>query len=138
MKKFRKIAEKFRYLEDYNKEERLKITLLSTPQLVLKYAEEMKNCAGSYVNRVSNGQYLLLMIFDNTKERLQTEHKQFMMGMFVSSLGLEFEQLKGPCNSLASDRQKEMVMKYLEEKDISFKEVRDLKVGSTNANVLFN
>jgi hypothetical protein len=126
--KFRTIAEKFRYLEDYDKEEGLKVTLLSTPQLVLKYAEEMRNCAGSYVNRVSNGQYLLLMFFDNTKERKVDEHKQFMMGMFVSSMGLEFEQFKGPCNSLASDRQKEMAMKYLEEKDISFKEVRDLKM----------
>lgn len=136
--KFRKIAEKFRYLEDYDKEEGLKITLLATPQLVLKYAEELKNCAGSYVNRIGNGQYLLLMVFDNTKERMQKEHKQFMMGMFIGHTGLEFEQLKGPCNSLASDRQKEMVMKYLEEKDISFKEVRDLKVGSANTNVLFN
>ncbi len=130
--KFRKIADKFRYLEDYDKEEGLKITLLSTPQLVLKYAEEMKNCAGSYVNRISNGQYLLLMFFDNTKERIQTEHKQFMMGMFVSSVGLEFEQFKGPCNSQASDRQKEMAMKYLGEKDISFKEVRDLKIDFVN------
>ena len=130
--KFRKIAEKFRYLEDYDKEEGLKITLLSTPQLVLKYAEEMSNCAGSYVNRISNGQYLLLMFFDNTKERKIDEHKQFMMGMFVSSMGLEFEQFKGPCNLLASDRQKEMVIKYLEEKDISFKEVRDLKIESSN------
>ncbi len=130
--KFRKIAEKFRYLEDYDKEEGLKITLLATPQLVLKYAEELKNCAGSYVNRISNGQYLLLMVFDNTKERMQKEHKQFMMGMFIGHTGLEFEQLKGPCNSLASDRQKEMAMKYLEEKDISFKEVRDLKIESSN------
>jgi hypothetical protein len=136
--KFRKIAEKFRYLEDYDKEEGLKITLLATPQLVLKYAEELKNCAGSYVNRISNGQYLLLMIFDNTKERLQAEHKQFMLGMFVSSLGLEFEQLKGPCNLLASDRQKEMVIKYLEEKDISFKEVRDLKIYNNKESVINN
>lgn len=130
--KFRKITEKFKYLEDYDKEEGLKITLLSTPQLILKYANEMKNCAGSYVNRVSNGQYLLLMIFDNTKERNLEEHKQFMLGMFISSVGLEFEQLKGPCNLLASDRQKEMVMKYLEEKDISFKEVRDLKINNNS------
>jgi len=127
--KFRKIADKFRYLEDYDKEEGLKVTLLSTPQLVIKYATEMKNCAGSYVNRISNGQYLLLMFFDNTKERQVVEHKQFMMGMFISSIGLEFEQFKGPCNATASDRQKEMAIKYLEEKDISFKEVRDLKVN---------
>lgn len=128
--KFRKITEKFIYLEDYDKEEGFKITLLATPQLVLKYAEELKSCAGSYVNRISNGQYLLLMVFDNTKGRMQKEHKQFMMGMFVGHTGLEFEQLKGPCNLLASDRQKEMVMKYLEEKDISFKKVRDLMLQS--------
>jgi hypothetical protein len=128
--KFMKFAERFRYLEDYN--EGLKIKLLANPKSVLDAANEMKNCSGSYVTRISNGQYLLIMVYDKTKERKSDEDEKFMIGMNVTSIGLEFEQLKGPCNKQASNRQKELVIEYLKEKEISYREVRDLKMDTLN------
>jgi hypothetical protein len=125
--KFKKFAEKFSFLEEYEGD--LKIKLLSTPAMVLKAADEMKNCAGSYVTRISQGKYLILMLEDKSDKRVELDSK-FMLGLNLSSTtGLEFEQLKSVCNRKASDRQKTMVMKYLEEKDISYKEINDLRLG---------
>jgi hypothetical protein len=125
--KFKKFAEKFSFLEEYEGD--LKIKLLSTPAMVLKAADEMKNCAGSYVTRISQGKYLILMLEDKSDKRAEMDSK-FMLGLNLSSTtGLEFEQLKSVCNRKASDRQKTMVMKYLEEKDISYRETNDLRLG---------
>ncbi len=125
--RFIRFAERFKYLEEYEKEN-IKIKLLSNPKLVVDAGNDMKNCAGSYVTRISNGTYLLLMMYDKTKEKAYGEDDKFMIGMNVSNTGLEFEQLKGPCNNQASNRQKEIVIKYLEDKEISYKEIRDLKI----------
>lgn len=124
--KFIKFAEKFKYLEEYD--ESVKIKLLSMPTMVLDAAKEMKNCAGSYVTRISQGKYLLLMVYDKTKEKSTDEHGKFMMGLNVTQAGLEFEQFKASCNEPSSNRQKRLIMDYLEEKDISYREVRDLKI----------
>jgi hypothetical protein len=126
--KFKKFAEKFSFLEEYD--ENLKVKLLSTPAMVLKAAEEMKNCAGSYVTRISQGKYLILMLEDKRPDRKESDTK-FMLGLNLSSsTGLEFDQLKTVCNRLGSNRQKEMVMKYLEDKDISYREKSDLRVDT--------
>ena len=126
--KFKKFAEKFSFLEEYD--ENLKVKLLSTPAMVLKAAEEMKNCAGSYVTRIRQGKYLILMLEDKRPDRKESDTK-FMLGLNLSSsTGLEFDQLKTVCNRLGSNRQKEMVMKYLEDKDISYREKSDLRVDT--------
>jgi hypothetical protein len=124
--KFKKFAKKFEYLEDYK--DTLKIKVLSTPKMVLDAAQEMRNCAGSYVTRISQGKYILVMIWDSSKQKTPEEDNQFMMGLTVNVNGLEFEQLKANCNRLASDRQRKLVMTYLKNKDISFQEVRDLRI----------
>lgn len=134
--KFIKFAEKFKYLENYEKP--IKIKLLSMPSMVLEYAKEMKNCAGSYVTRISQGKYLLLMIYDKTQEKVAEEHTKFMMGLNVTQAGLEFEQFKAPCNESASNRQKKLIMEYLEDKDISYREVRDLKISDDERGNLGN
>ena len=51
-----------------------------------------------------------------------------MIGLNVTQTGLEFEQFKGDCNEKASNRQKETIKKYLEDKDISYREVSDLMI----------
>jgi hypothetical protein len=124
--RFAMFAERFKYLEEWDGD--YKIKLLAKPKMVLDAAKDMKNCAGSYVTRISNGTYLLLMIYDKSKEKTTEEHDRFMMGLNVTPAGLVFEQLKAPCNDLASNRQKELTMSYLEDKDISYKEVRDLRI----------
>lgn len=131
--KFKKFAEKFSFLEEYD--ESLKIKLLSTPAMVLKAAEELKNCAGSYVTRISQGKYLILMLEDKSKDRVEGD-KNFMLGLNLSSAtGLEFDQLKTVCNRLGSNRQKEMVMKYLEDKDISYREKNDLRITMNDTRI---
>lgn len=125
--KFVIFAEKFKYLEDYGGE--YKLTLLSQPKLVLDAAKDMKNCAGSYVTRISRGKYLLLLANDKSKERNLDEKSRFMLGLNVSNEGLVFEQFKGDCNHPASNRQREMMKLYLEDKDISYKDVGDLRLS---------
>lgn len=135
--RFVKFAEKFKYLEDYDGD--YKLTLLSQPKLVLDAAKDMKNCAGSYITRISKGQYLLLLAQDKSKEKSSEEKARFMLGLTVSTTGLQFEQFKGDCNFPASNRQREMMMSYLEDKDISYKDVGDLRISrNTDKNKLFN
>ena len=124
--RFVEFAKKFKYLEDYIGD--YKLTLLSQPKLVLDAARDMKNCAGSYVTRISRGQYLLLLASDKSKERNSDEKSRFMLGLNVSNEGLIFEQFKGDCNFPASNRQREMMKLYLEDKDISYKDVGDLRI----------
>lgn len=124
--RFIEFAKKFKYLEDYSGD--YKLTLLSQPKLVLDAAKDMKNCAGSYVTRISRGQYLLLLASDKSKERNVDEKSRFMLGLNVSNEGLIFEQFKGDCNFPASNRQRNMMKLYLEDKDISYKDVGDLRI----------
>jgi hypothetical protein len=124
--RFVEFAKRFKYLEDYIGD--YKLTLLSQPKLVLDAAKDMKNCAGSYVTRISKGQYLLLLANDKSKERNIDEKSRFMLGLNVSNEGLIFEQFKGDCNFPASNRQREMMKLYLEDKDISYKDVGDLRI----------
>ena len=126
--KFINFAEKFKYLEDYNGD--YKIKLLYKPKMVLNAAKDMKNCAGSYVTRISKGQYLLLLAYDKSKDKKIKEKDRFMVGLNVTQTGLEFEQFKGDYNQKASNRQKEMLKKYLEDKDISYRDVSDLMIES--------
>jgi hypothetical protein len=124
--RFVQFAKKFKYLEEYDGD--YKLTLLSQPKLVLDAAKDMKNCAGSYVTRISRGQYLLLLANDKSEERNIDEKSRFMLGLNVSNEGLIFEQFKGDCNFPASNRQREMMKLYLEDKDISYKDVGDLRI----------
>ena len=124
--RFVEFAKKFKYLEDYNGD--YSLTLLSQPKLVLNAAKDMKNCAGSYVTRISKGQYLLLIANDKSKDKTSEEKTRFMLGLNVLTTGLMFEQFKGDCNFPASNRQREMMKLYLEDKDISYKDVGDLRI----------
>jgi hypothetical protein len=129
--KFKKIAQKYLYLEDISDlkdfNHNIKIKVLSNPKLVLEASKEMKNCAGSYVNRISEEKYLLCMLYDNRKEN--DGDKKLMLGFNVSNYGLELEQMKGPCNRRASSSQIDIAIDYLKGKEIAFKEIRDLRKG---------
>ena len=129
-KRFVEFAKKFKYLEEYDGD--YSLTLLSQPKLVLDAAVDMKNCAGSYVTRISKGQYLLLIAHDKSKEKTGEEKTRFMLGLNVLTTGLMFEQFKADCNFPASNRQREMIKLYLEDKDISYKDVGDLRITREN------
>lgn len=119
----------YKILEDYDKN--LKIRLIRTPELLLKAAQDMRNCSGSYVNRVSSGQYLLCIVEDIDPERKE-EPKEFMLGMRVDKYGkLEFDQVKASSNRQGSDRFKKNIMEFLQEKEISYQELADLKLSTS-------
>lgn len=126
---FKNFVSKFKILEDYN-EDGMRVKLIPDPTLLIKEANEMSNCAGSYVTRVTNGQYLLLTIDDNNKDRKSKEAKRFMLGLRVSKDGLEFDQVKSAFNERGSDRFKRQVIEYLKTKDISFRDYGDIKLNN--------
>jgi len=132
-KDFTSSVMKYNVLEEY--ENKLKVRLIKTPELLLKYAQDMKNCAGSYVNRVSNGQYILCIIEDIDENRNKVDPELYMLGLRANKYGeLEFDQVKAACNIQGPDRFKVNVMEFLQEKEISYKELSDLKLSTSSRN----
>ena len=131
-KDFNTFVMKYKILEEYDIENcPLKIKTIKTPNMLLDYAKSMKNCAGSYVNRVSDEKYVLCIISDIDNERKESEPKEYMLGFIVDKYGgLEFDQVKAACNVQGPDRFKKNVMDYLQEKEISYKELSDLKLST--------
>ncbi len=146
-KGFVSFVSNYKVLEEYDN--KLKVSLIKTPESLLKASKEMRNCAGSYVNRVSNGQYLLCMIEDIDPDMQKDEPKEFMLGLKSDKYGrLEFDQVKASSNRQGSDRFKKNVMEFLQEKEIDYKELADLRLSNSkspapvfennNLNVLLN
>jgi hypothetical protein len=130
-KDFVSFVMKYNVLEEYD-ENKLKVRLIRTPELLLKASQDMRNCASSYVNRISNCQYVLCLIEDIDENRAKTEPLIYMLGLKANVYGeLEFDQVKAACNMQGPDRFKTNVMEFLQEKEISYKELSDLKL-STN------
>jgi hypothetical protein len=92
----------------------------------------MKNCAGSYIRRVALGEYVAFNVYDNNPERKAEEFYEYMMVLELGDYGLEFVGVKGPCNIYGPDRLKRDVIKFLEDNDISYKEVPSIRLGVTN------
>jgi len=129
-KDFVSFVKKYTILEEY--EGKLAVKLIKTPELLLKYANDMKNCAGSYVNRVSNGQYVLCMVSDIDEERTKIDPELYMLGLTANKYGeLEFDQIKAACNVQGSDRFKKNVMDFLQEKEIPYRELADLRLSTS-------
>ena len=131
-KDFVSFVMKYKVLEDYDN--KLKVSLIRSPELLLKASQEMRNCAGSYVNRVSSGQYLICMLTDTDPEIQYGEPKEFMLGLKADKYGrLEFDQVKASSNRQGSDRFKKNVMEFLQEKEIAYKELSDLRLSTSTS-----
>lgn len=129
-KEFIRFVLQYKFLEEYDI--KLKIRLIRTPDLLLKASQKMRNCSGSYVNRVSNSQYLLCLVEDMDGKREAGEPREFMLGLTADKYGkLEFDQVKAACNKQGSDRFKNNIMHFLQEKEISYKELADLKLSTS-------
>jgi hypothetical protein len=129
-KDFVHFVSQYKVLEEYNNN--LQVRLIRTPELLLKAAQDMRNCAGSYVNRVSNSQYILCIVEDTDPNKDSKEPKEFMLGMRADKYGkLEFDQVKASNNRPGSDRFKTNVMEFLQEKEISYKELADLRLSTS-------
>ena len=128
--KFVNFVNKYKYLEEYDGV--LNFQLIKSPDQLLREAEDMHNCAGSYVSRIAEEQYLLFIVQDLSPERKKQEDVKFMFGLKVTKYGIEFDQVKSICNRQGSDRFKTQIMKYLEDKDISYKELADLRLTTSH------
>lgn len=128
--KYIQFSHKFKYLEDYKGP--VKIKVIDTPDKLVAKANQMKNCAASYVRRVSLGEYIAFSVYDNNTNRRSEEFYEYMMVLELGKYGLEFIGVKGPCNIYGPDRFKKDVMEFLEKNDIAYKEVPSIKLGVEN------
>lgn len=129
-KKYVDFSNKFKYLENYKGP--IQIKVIDSPEKLVKKATEMKNCSASYVRRVALGEYIAFNVYDNNLERKSEEFYEYMMVLELGKYGLEFIGVKGPCNIYGPDRLKKDVIKFLEDNDISYKEVPSIKLGVVN------
>jgi len=127
--RFVEFSNKFKFLETYSSDLdiNLKINLINTPMELMNQAVDMHNCAGSYIRRVSNGEYIAFIVYDNSPNKTSDEFYKYMMVLEITPLGLEFVGIKSKYNKYGSNRFKEEVKKYLIDKDISFQDVPSIK-----------
>jgi len=128
--KYQKFVEKYKELEKYDNKD-IRIKLVGTIESLMFWAKELNNCAASYAIRVLNGKYLLAIVeYKTFKEDTEKNNlKNFLMGFTVDKRGmLEFDQIKSTNNQRGSNKLKMIVMDYLREKDITFREVADLSM----------
>jgi uncharacterized protein YxeA len=128
--KYSSFSNKFQYLEEYKGN--ISVKVINNPENLVAKAKEMKNCAASYVRRVALGEYIAFNVYDNNSERRPEEFYEYMMVLELGKYGLEFVGVKGPCNIYGPDRLKKDVIKFLEENDISYKEVPSIRLGVSN------
>lgn len=134
--KFIEFSNKFKYLEVYSSS--LEIKIISTPRELIDAAVEMHNCAGSFVSRVANEEYVSFIVYDNSPFREKNEYHKYMMVLEVTKLGLELVGIKSYCNTYGNDRFKLDMMEYLIEKDISFKDVPSIKLSVKSVEQSYN
>ncbi len=127
--KFKSFVERFVFLEsreDYDGP--IEIKLIKTPSMLINEGIQMKHSASSYSKKVITESYVIAQLFDKSDDKPKDDLDRFTIGFTFDSLnGLEFHQIKGFANKPASDRLKKMLMEYLTIKDISFRQVRDLR-----------
>jgi hypothetical protein len=135
-KDFVSFVETFKVLEEENFNNKLRVKLILTPENLLNAAKRLRNCAGSYVNRIADKQYVLCMIEDIDPKRGVHEPFEYMFGLLVNNYGeLAFDATKSACNKIGSDRYKVNIMEYLQEKEIPYKELADLRLSTSGREI---
>ena len=140
--KYIDFSKKFSYLEGNHTDKKgrfsFEVKIISTPAELLNSAVEMHNCAGSYINKVANGQYVPFLVYDNSAKRKADEYYKYMMVLEVTKYGLEFVGIKSYCNQYGTDRFKTSVTDFLIENDISFKDVPSIKLGVQSSELSYS
>lgn len=128
--KFKSFVDRFLSLEsriDYDGP--LEIKLIKTPAQLIAEGAQMKHSASSYCKVVIDGVYVIGQIFDKSEDLPDGEQRRYTIGFNYNNRdGIEFDQVKGVCDSQGSDRFKNLVMNWLMAKNIPFKPIRDLKI----------
>ena len=90
---------------------------------------EMRHSASEYARNVARGEFLMGSLFDRDPNRPEDEMERYTVGFkYDKKNGLVFDQVKGFANKLGSNRFKKLVMEYLTDKDVSYKQGKDLKL----------
>jgi len=120
----------FVFLEDRsNYDGPLKIVLLSTPAMIIQEGIQLRHSGAAYAKNVASRTYLMGQVFDNDPERAEGELIRYTIGFkYDKHKGLVFDQVKGFANQTGSNRFKQLVMDWLQLKDVSFQPIKDLKI----------
>lgn len=126
---YEKYVKKYAWLEEKGEYDGpIEAKLLRTLGEFMREGQLMNSSQGAYGQQVAQEIYLVAMIIDHSDVKKDGEEKRFTIGFSIDRYGfLEFDQLKGYRNSQASDATKKLVMEWMEQKDISFQQVTDLK-----------
>ena len=133
--KYQNFVDKYKSIEDYQHPD-IEVKLIDTVEGLLFWAKQLNNSAAAYAINVERGIYLMAMVNYKTfkKDDKIGNLKNFMLGLNVDKRGtLEFDQFKSTNNQLASNKLKLILMDYLKEKDISFRELEDLSLTEVQA-----
>lgn len=127
-----KFVSQFSFLEDRtNYNGPLEIKLLSTPAMIIKEGIELRHSGAAYAKNVASGQYLMGQVFDRDENRKEDELIRYTIGFKHDKYkGLVFDQVKGFANKLGSNRFKKLIMEWLENKDVSFQPIKDLRIDN--------
>lgn len=127
-----KFVSQFAFLEDRtNYSGPLEIKLLSTPAMIIKEGVELRHSGAAYAKNVASGQYLMGQVFDRDENRQEDELIRYTIGFKHDKYkGLVFDQVKGFANKTGSNRFKKLVMEWLENKDVSFQPIKDLRIDN--------
>lgn len=134
--KYQNFVEKYKEIENYNSKD-IKVKLIGTIESLMFWAKELNNCSASYAARVLNQQYLLAIVeYKTFKDDEDSKNlKNFMIGFTIDKRGmLEFDQIKSTNNQRGSNKFKMLIMEFLREKDITFREVADLSISFDSKN----
>ena len=131
---YQNFVDKYRSLEDY-KHPDIEIKLIDTVEGLFFWAKQLNNSAAAYASKVVGKIYLMAIVnYKTYKQDSEVPHlKNFMLGLDVDKRNmLEFDQFKSTNNQLASNKLRLILMEYLRDKDISYKELADLSLIESN------
>jgi hypothetical protein len=128
-KTFTDFTKKFLYLENYDFDG-LKVNIIKTPELLLSHAKKFKNCSASYIPRITEGKYLMCIVYDYNNKNNNTKYTEYMMGLRYERGGFELDAVKGYCNVSPEKNFREIIRKFMEEKDISYKDLPDIRLNN--------
>jgi len=120
----------FAYLEDRtNYDGPLQIILLSTPAMIIQEGIQLRHSGAAYAKNVASRTYLMGQVWDDDTNKSAGELQRYTIGFkYDKHKGLVFDQVKGFGNKLGSNRFKQLVMDWLQLKDVSFQPIKDLKI----------
>lgn len=98
------------------KHSRFKITQIYNPLRLKEVGREMKHCVGGYSGRLKNKAMLFFDIYNSLRQRRTLSvHIIKKEEGNRETFGLKFDQYKGKCNSLASEKENRLILGFIQQ-----------------------